>query len=147
MSAPDLMDWFAELESRTQGRREAIEQAYIELRNSGLLSKVTLHRYMCRRGCQLAVVFRVAGQTLCATRDYKQSPGLNAHASVEAARRDRTLDGDRHWPAMVYDVAEIAEFGAMLAACRHFRGQLVGADVLTAVEGVRPGQPKAPTRL
>lgn len=149
MTAPDLAGWFAELESQTKDRREATEEAHRSLRDSGLLPKVALHRYMCRRGCQLALVFRVGGLTLCAVRDYKLSPGLNTSESVEAARLKDTLDGDRHWSATVYDVELLADdrHRGMYVACRHYRGALIATDVLEAVNGVAPGRPRAPTRL
>lgn len=147
MNAPDLSEWFDDLLTRTGNRREAMEQAYIELRNSGLLSKVTLHRYMCPRNCQVAVVFRVGEATLCAVRDYKQSPGLNERLSNPTARRDKTLDGHRHWPAVVYDVEAMVGFGGMFVACRHYRGPLLAERVLEEVAAVQSGKPRRPSRV
>ena len=53
---------------------------------------MTLHRYICRRGCGIATVFRVGGVTVCAVRDYKLSPGLNERESTPAARAKKTID-------------------------------------------------------
>lgn len=149
---PDTSAWFAELE-RLHDRQAAIDAAYISLRDAGLLPKVTLHKYMCRRGCPIATVFRVAHLTLCVVRDYKFSPGLNREVSVPSARRKNTLDGERHWPGHVYDVEELDRFSAgasragMGMNCRHHRGTVLAQDVLATVAGVSPGRPGPPTRL
>lgn len=134
-------------------RGVAIQELYIMLRNGNLLPQLTLHKYMCRRGCQIATVFRAAGLTLCWVRDYKFSPGLNEARSVETARVKNTIDGDRHWPGHVYDVAELNQFsvGKSRAGadmnCRHRRGIVFAEDILAAVEGVQPGYPRKPTLL
>ncbi len=131
-----------------------MDRAYVALRDSGKLSKVTLHRYLCRaRSCMIATVFRLDRLTLCAVRDYTYSPGLNEAVSVPSARAKKTLDGDRHWPGHVYDVEELADFNAgdvkagMDMNCRHQRGVVLPDDVLAKVAGVRPGHPGPPTRL
>lgn len=146
----DLSAWFAAIVAAHDERSDAIQDAYQQLRDTGLLSRVTVHRYMCQRGCQIATVFRTGGSTLCAVRDYKYSPGLNKSQSVESARMKNTLDGDRHWPAHVYDVDELAEWGentGMSVACRHYRGVLNGARVLADSRDAKPGHPGKPTRL
>ncbi len=145
-----VADLFAELLKRTEERADAMESLYRALADQGLLSKVTLHRYQCKRGCQIATVFRAGSTTLCAVRDYKYSRGLNAAQSVASARAKNTLDGDRWWPSHVYDVEEIADWGpetGMQVACRHYRGLLAGGAVLDDVRGVTPGKPNKPTRL
>ena len=128
----------------------AIDELHRHLSERGLLSRVTLHKYMCKRGCQLATVFAAGGFVLCAVRDYKLSPGLNAQESVPEARATKTLDGDRHWPSHVYDVNQLARFGevaGMHLNCRHRHGNVSAEATLAAVDGVIPGKPGAPTRL
>ena len=150
MNVKSIDDWFAALLRGHDDRVDAIQTAYQQLRDAGLLSKVELHRYMCTRGCQLAIVFRAAGTNLCAVRDYKYSPGLNASQSVASARIKNTLDGERHWPSHVYDVDSLAEWGegtGMSVVCRHYRGVLSGARVLADIGGVLPGRGGKPTRL
>lgn len=134
-------------------RAAALDELYRHLRDNGHLSKVTLHRYMCRKGCQIATVFSAGGLILCAVRDYKYSPGLNDQASVPKARENNTLDGERHWPGHVYDVAQINGFSVgedkagMNMNCRHHRGTVLAETVLRACENATPGKPGAPTRL
>lgn len=156
MNDAEMGEWFATLLQSTDDRSDALQQAYQQLRDITdargvpLLNRVTLHRYQCARGCQIATVFRAGQTTLCAVRDYKYSPGLNAKQSVEAAREKNTLDGDRHWPSHVFDVDSIAEWGegtGMSVTCRHFRGTLSGARVLRDIANASPGKPGRPTRL
>lgn len=128
----------------------ARDALHTHLKETGLLARVTLHKYMCKRGCQIATVFRAGGLTLCAVRDYKFSPGLNERASVPSARERNTLDGDKHWPGHIHDVSHLAGWGpdaGMDMNCRHRRGTVLAVDVLAAVEGVEPGKPGVPTRL
>jgi len=131
--------------------RLARERVYETLRDHpGWLANLTVHKYMCMRGCQLARAFRVGGLTLLAVRDYKYSPGLNLQLSVEAARDQNTLDGERHWPSHVYDMDELAQWGDEAGAavvCRHYRGMLTGRRVLTDCGNATPGRPGKPTRL
>lgn len=149
-SADGIAEWFAQVLAAADNRRLALEDTHRMLSSNGLLSKVTLHRYMCRRGCQIAVVFKVGDVIACAVRDYKFSPGMNEAESVPAAREKNTLDGDRWWPSHVYDVAELADWGpgrGMDMNCRHHHGTVNAADVLAVVEGVQPGHPGAPSIL
>lgn len=143
----NLADWWAQLTTRD----DSIDRAYQALENAGVLNKVTVHRYICRkRGCVIGTVIRVAGATICRTRDYKLSPGLNASSSVEDARRRNTLDGNRHWPGHTYDVAERAALGpksGMDMNCRHVFKTILAVDILAAADGVVPGHPGAPTLL
>lgn len=150
MEQSDVAEWFRRVLEATDARQTAIEQAYLHLRNAGLLSKVTLLKYQCVRGCQLVTVFRLDETTLAAVRDYKYSPGMNLQQSVESARQSKTLDGNRHWPAHVYDVAELAMWGreaGMSVNCRHIMTTLMAQEVMEAVEGISPGRPGKPTRL
>ena len=135
---------------RQRTRSDEIQRLHRELVARGELGRWVLHRYMCRRGCQVATVFRYQGLTLCAVADHKLSHGANQTRSVAAARLKNTLDGDRHWPAHVYDVDELAEFGpdvGVSMACRHQLTVTLAVDVLAAVEGVTAGHPRPPTRL
>jgi hypothetical protein len=146
----NLNEWFRDLVRKNHDRNQALQDAHQHLANAGLLSRVTLHRYMCKRGCQLATVFRVGGTTLCAVRDYKYSPGLNEARSVPTARAKNTLDGDRWWPSHVFDVDQLARWGddaGMSMNCRHYRGTVTGRAVLEAVDGVKPGHQNKPTIL
>lgn len=132
------------------GRDEAIQSLHTFLVAEKLLSKVTLHKYICRqKGCQIATVFRAAGLTLCAVRDNKLSPGLNEAVSVEAARAKNTLDGARHWPGHVYEVDRLAvdPRGGMEMECRHRHGAVLASDVLAVARGISPGHPGAPSRI
>lgn len=141
--------WTA-LVAATTDRDEAINKAYQKIENDGRLSKVTVHRYLCRRGCALATVIRLGTVTIARTRDYKFSPGKNLEMSVEPARRKNTLDGDRHWPGSTFDVERLAEWGgdaAMDANCSHGLHSLRAVDVLATVQGVRPGHPGKPTMM
>ncbi|WPU08089.1 hypothetical protein [Pseudarthrobacter oxydans] len=144
---------FASLLSQMEDRAAAMEELHRQLKQRGLLANVTLHKYMCKRGCQIATAFMAGGMILCAVRDYKYSPGLNEQASVPAARERNTLDGDRHWPGHVYDVAQLEQFSVganksgMSMNCRHHRGTVLAETVLRDCAGVTPGKPGAPTRL
>jgi hypothetical protein len=148
-----LADVFARILKESDTHQDAIDTFYQSLRDQGLLSRVTMHRYQCKRGCQIAIVFGYRGLTLCAVRDYKYSPGMNKAQSVESARQKNTLDGDRHWPSHVYDVRRLDAFSAgeqkagISMNCRHHTGTVLAADILAAVEGLRPGQKIPPTRL
>lgn len=156
MDETDLNEWFSALMQSADDRTDALQRAYQALRDTNdsrgvpLLNRVTLHRYQCARGCQVATVFRAGQTTMCVVRDYKYSPGLNDTQSVESARAKNTLDGERHWPPHVFDVDSIAEWGegtGMSVTCRHYRGVLSGARVLRDVADVSPGKPRKPTRL
>lgn len=141
-------DLLAQLLAESADRQASIDKLHTALLDNGWMPRVRLHQYLCMRGCVLAEVFRAGGLTLCAVRDYKLSPGMNRADTAPSAREKRTLDGNRHWPGHVYDVAEIAEWGAGIPFnCRHYRGVVAGTDVLTTVATVTPGHPKAPTRL
>ncbi len=147
----DIGAWWAELEASTTDRDSAIHNAYQQLDNAGLVSKVVVHRYRCRRrGCELATVIRVGDAVIARTRDNKLSPGLNLDRTVPAARIKNTLDGRRHWPGHTFDVAKLAEWGpaaGMGMECHHVLGTVLAVDVLATVDGVRPGHPGEPTKL
>lgn len=149
--AKSLARWFDDLLASSDDKREAQQYAYLKIEQmETALPKVTLHKYQCTRGCQIARVVQIGSTIMCAVRDYEFSPGLNAQLSVPAARRKNTMDGDKHWPGHVYDVQELAEWGdqaGMQMVCRHFRGTVLASDLLKAIEGARPGHPNAPTRL
>lgn len=142
-----------ELMKRLDDDGAARDALHTHLKENGLLSRVTLHKYMCKRGCQIATVFRAGSYTLCAVRDYKFSPGLNEQVSVPSARKRNTLDGDKNWPGHVYDVEQLERFSTgdqkvgMVMNCRHRRGAVLARDILATVEGITPGKPGAPTRL
>ena len=153
MTTPDLDygQFWRELESAANDHDEAIHNAYQRFENTGLISKVTVHRYLCK-GCgkPLATVIRLGDKTIARTTDYKFSPGLNPQRSVESARRRNTLDGDRHWPGHTYDVDQLAGWGPLSGfdvICRHVAATVRAADVLEATCGVTPGQPGPPTML
>lgn len=138
---------FQKMRETADSEDEAIERSYQYLAGTDLLRRVTLHKYQCQKdACQIATVFRVDGDVLCAVRDYKFSPGLNQQTSVEAARRKNTLDGNRWWPGHVYNVSRLdspydieGNRSRILMACRHFHGMIRTADILATVEGVTPG--------
>lgn len=140
-----------ELLDAARDESRAREDLHLALQRGGLLSRVTLHRYMCAsRGCQLATVFAAGGSVLCAVRDYKPSHGLNERLSVPSARTRNTLDGERHWPSAVYEVSDLATWGqdaGFDVICNHVRVTLRAGDVLELVAGVIPGRPGKPTRL
>lgn len=148
----DIARWFSDLDRASNDREQAIHEAYQQLENAGLVSKVLVHRYVCRRpGCGvLATVIQVSDLVLARTRDYKLSPGMNLDRSVEAARIKNTLDGKRHWPGHTFDVGNFATLGptaGMDMSCRHGLRTILAADVLAAVDGVKPGHPGRPTLL
>lgn len=151
MMADDIAAWFAALLAGAEQREDAIEDAYQSLDNAGVLSKVTVHRYVCKRGCGvLGTVVKIGDDILLRTRDYKLGPGMNRDRSVAAARRKNTLDGDRHWPGHTFDVRDLAEWGehaGMDMNCRHTTSVVKAAEVLATVDGVRPGHPGKPTLL
>lgn len=149
-SEPDLSEWLHALFAAHDDRTEALQEAHRFITENGLLAKVTLLRYQCRRGCQIATVFRLDGTTMCAVRDYKLSPGLNQSQTVAAAREKNTLDGNRWWPSHVFDVDDLAHWGddaGMHLTCRHYRGVVRASAVLSDVDGVTPGHQKRPVRL
>lgn len=151
MSADDLGRWFADLEKRATDRESAVNDAYQHLDNAGLVNRVTVHRYVCARGCGVrAVVIRLGDRVIMRTRDYKFSPGFNEARSVESARARNTLDGARHWPGHTYDVSALAEWGptaGMDVNCRHATTTALAVDVLANVADVSPGHPGPPTLL
>jgi hypothetical protein len=146
-----LSAWFDELVAQYDDLGEAQQTAYQMLENRGALSKVTLHKYQCAsHGCQIARVVKIGSTVLCATRDYKYSPGMNLEKSVPEARRKNTLNGDDWWPGHVYDVDALAEWGDVAGigmVCRHYTGTILAKDILSAIERVIPGHPGKPTRL
>lgn len=148
--ASRAISFFGDLFEANEKRQESIDRAYTGLRDLGLLSRVIVHRYRCRRGCQVAQAYALSGRVFLAVRDYKYSPGLNLEQSAPRAREKNTLDGEKHWPSHVYDMNELAEWGDEASAhvvCRHFRGTLTGRRVLADAEGVTPGHPGKPTVL
>lgn len=148
--AQEAGELLRKLSEQADERQDAIDEAYLLLRDRGWIARVRVRRYMCRRGCQIATAFKAGQAVLLAVRDYKQSPGLNAVQSVPEARANNTLDGDRWWPSHVYDMTHLATWGdaaGASVACRHYRGMLTGAQVLADVEGVRPGHDGKPSIL
>lgn len=144
------LGFFADLLKSSEDRQESINRTYFGLRDLDLLSKVIVHRYQCKRGCQIAQAYSHGGRVFLSVRDYKYSPGLNLAQSAPRAREKNTLDGEKHWPPHVYDMNELAEWGDDASAhvvCRHFRGTLRGKRVLDDAEGVNPGHPGKPTIL
>lgn len=143
--------WWGELEASTTDRDSAIHDAYQHLENAGLVNKVVVHRYRCRRDwCLLATVIRLGDTIIARTRDNKLSPGMNLDRSVEAARIKNTLDGRRHWPGHTFDVSDLSEWGpvaGMDMSCRHVLKTVLAVDVLATVDGVKPGHPGPPTLL
>lgn len=144
-----LNEWFQALLAAAKDHSEAIHEAYQQLENAGLISKVTVHRYLCRRcGKPCATVIRLGDKTIARTRDYKFSPGLNVERSVETARARKTLDGNRHWPGHTYDVDELADWEVGFAVnCRHTTATVLAVDVLKITRVVAPGHPGKPTML
>jgi len=149
--ADDFTEWWAAVVSAKGDRRKAVDTAYQQLENAGLLPKVVVHRYLCAKGnCLLATVIRVGDVTLTRTKDYKLSPGLNRKQSVESARKKNTLDGDRHWPGHTYDVSELASWGDTVGidlTCRHDVRTVRATTMLAASLQARPGHPSRPTLL
>lgn len=128
--------------------------AYQQLENAGLIGKVTVHSYRCRRCGPRATVIRLGDHTIVRTRDYKFSPGMNLDRSVESARAKNTLDGDRHWPGHTYDVDQLVDqlagfepSAGFTVACRHVVETILAEDVLAITAGVQPGHPGKPTLL
>lgn len=148
---PDLTAWFHDLLKSSEDHKKAIHDAYQHLENAGLISRVTVHRYLCSKcGKPRATVIRIGGRTIVRTKDYRNSPGLNVQRSVETARKRRTLDGDRHWPGHTYDVDELAEWGPTTGFdvnCRHVHATIMAAEVLELTKDVTPGHPDKPTLL
>ncbi len=146
-----ITEWWRRLTDDADHRDTAIHDAYQALDNAGVVSKVTVHRYLCRsRGCVLGTVVRIGGETIARTRDNKLSPGANQARSVESARRKNTLDGDRHWPGHTFDVPALATCGpraGMDMSCRHTLATVLAVDVLAVTDGVTPGRPGKPTLL
>lgn len=146
----DINTWWLRLTERAEDRELSIDTRYQALENAGLINRVVVHRFMCPRGCVVGTVIRVGGQIITRTRDYKLSPGLNESRSVEAARKNNTLDGERHWPGHTFDVVSMGKWGpdaGMDMCCRHIVRTVRAADILTTVDGVQPGRPSKPTRF
>lgn len=147
----ELDEWFRQLKAASVDHVRAVHDAYQKLENAGLISKVTVHRYLCGRcGKPRATVIRLGDSTIARTRDYKVSRGMNLDRSVEAARKKNTLDGERHWPGHTYDVDDLAEWGPDCGfdiECRHFTTTVRAVDVLELTRNVKRGHPGAPTRL
>lgn len=148
MGLTEEVQTLADLIEHNHDRQEAIDAQYLILREGDQLNRYVLHRFMCAKGCQVATMFRYAGLTLCAVRDYKLSPGKNTAESVAEARRKNTLDGARHWPAHVYDVGELVKFDAgMTMVCRHVSVTVNAGEALSIAETSRPGRPGKPSVL
>lgn len=132
-------------------RPNAADEVYQRLENAEVVNRVKVGSYLCeRRGCKLAVVVAVGGRILVRTRDHKKSPGLNAATSVESARRDRTLDGDNHWPGHTFDVGDLAAWGGSALVsmpCRCRQRNIDPGEILSYVDGVEPGRPAKPRRV
>lgn len=150
MTEPDLREWLRSLFASTTDRAAAMQTAWQQLEAAGLLSKVTVHQYLCGKCGPLVRVIRLADSTIAYVKDYKLSPGMNDAESVPLARQRNTLDGKRWWPGCVYDVDELAACGpdaGFTAACRHLVTTVLAADVVARTRLVAPGHPGAPTRL
>lgn len=128
-----------------------VDTLYQRLENAGVVTRVKVGTYLCElRGCKLAVVVSVGGHTIVRTRDHKKSSGLNEATTAESARRERTLDGDKHWPGHTFDASELAEWegGALVPMpCRHRQRNVDPRDILAYVVGVTPGRPVKPRRI
>jgi hypothetical protein len=112
VSVPDVGKWWRQLVAGTEDRDTAIQTAWQQIDDLGLVSKVTVHRYICAKcNSPLVTVIRLGNNTIAHVRDYKLSPGMNRDRSVEEARKRNTLDGKRHWPAHAYDVNALAAAG------------------------------------
>lgn len=146
----DVSKWLNELFSGAD-HDDAVQILWQRIADLGLVSKLTVHRYICAKCGPIVTVIRLGHNTFASTRDYKQSVGMSRATSVRAAREKHTLDGDRHWPGHIYDVDQLARDhlarGNFIAACRHVHTTLLAADVLAQSLMVKPGHPGAPTRL
>lgn len=150
MNTDDAAAWLSSLWATSGDRDEATHQAWQQLENTDLIRRVLVHEYRCRRGCRLARVIRLGDVTLMRTEPYKFGRGLNLDRTVEAARANNTLDGDRHWPGHTFDVDRLAEWGrraGMDTNCRHQTSTVFAVDVLEATRHVTPGHPGKPTLL
>jgi hypothetical protein len=150
----ELAQLFADIVGQTRNiedHRQAIHTVYQQLENAGLIAKVTVHRYHCKKcGHPLATAIRLGsgGKTLARTRDYKYSSGYNDAHSAKSARAQKTLDGNSHWPGHTYDIDELAaEEGHFEVVCRHVRKHILAADLLALTRDVRAGHPGKPTLL
>ncbi len=150
MDDEQLASWMDEVFLSAANHAEAVHTAYQQLENAGLINRVTVHRYLCRKCGPRLTVIRIQRRILARSKDYRFGRGKNAAESVQAARDQHTLDGDRHWPGHTYDVQELARFdehAGMTVVCRHRSTSIRAADVLAAVDGVRPGHAGKPTVL
>ncbi|WP_017936058.1 hypothetical protein [Nocardioides sp. Iso805N] len=150
MRDDDLAAWLSNLLAAHENHSEATHEAYQHLENAGVLSRLTVHRYICARCGPLATVIRVGTHTLARTKDYKYGRGLNDARSVPAARASNTLDGERHWPGHTFDVDELAEWGEGVGFdvhCRHQTTTVAAREVLATTRNKLPGHPGAPTIL
>jgi len=147
----DIGEWFAALSAKAADHDQAINDAWQQLTRNGWVSKVTVHRYLCRKcDSKLVVVIRLDRTTLAWVKDYKLAAGLNKRVSTADGRARNTLDGDRHWPPCVYDVDQLARFGSVAGFhvhCRHVATVIRARDVLAVTQNVRPGHPGPPTFL
>lgn len=146
-----LGEWFRRLVERHDRETEALDTAYQEFMNAGLIGKVVVQRYICeRKGCKLATVISVGGRLICRAEPYKLGRGLNQVRSVESARAKNTLDGERHWPGPTFDVREWSDWGPSMAVglnCRCKTRSLSAARILADASGKAPGHPGAPSRI
>lgn len=145
----DLDEFLAVLAAHDD-RQQGIEAVYQQLDNAGLINRVVVHRFICqRRGCKLGTVIRVHGLLILRTEPYKLAPRTNLEKSVEAARRSKTLDGDRYWPGHTVDVDyhNFDEQMSFTMNCRCRERSVRVVDIISAVGDARPGHPGAPSRL
>lgn len=150
MPDSELSDWMRQLFADTEDRDAAIQTAWQHVERAGLVSKVTVHRYICDRCGPLATVIRLGDDLIAYVRDYKLSPGMNRDKSVETARSRNTLDGKRHWPSHAYDLNTLATGGPQAGfdvVCRHIATTVRAVDAVRIADGIRPGHPGRPTRL
>lgn len=147
----DLATWWTSLLAEADDSKAAVEHAYQRLENAGLIARVVVHRYICRkRGCRLATVVRVQDRLIVRTEPYKFGPGLNEARSVPRARERNTLDGDRYWPGHTFDVFDLAGWGdqaGMDMNCRHGTRTIFANTIVETVGDARPGHPGAPSRI
>ena len=150
-TAGDLVAWYQALRT-SYDEKAATDAAFQHLENAGLINKVRVHQYLCEQGgCVLATVIRIGDRTLARTRDYKLAPAANLNQSVESARRTRTLDGDRHWPGLTFDVTDLATPGGDVELipinCRHRLRTIDPREIIAVTLEAKPGHPGKPTRL
>jgi hypothetical protein len=119
-----------------------------DLAAAGLLRNVLLLDYRCPKGCLLLHVWDTPNARLYYPPRYQLSRATADAETVESARRKRTEDGERKWPAHGGSLDYLLEFfadepdsGGLPLNCHHLRRTAYCTELAADMRQARRGSP------